>query len=365
MSVELRAIDKSFGSFTALDHVDLQIHPGELLGLLGPSGSGKTTLLRIIGGLEIPDSGKVLLHGEVVTQKSPAERNIGFVFQNYALFRHMTVFENVAFGLEVRRRSARPSKATIRTKVSELLTLVQLEGLEERLPAQLSGGQRQRVALARALAIEPKVLLLDEPFGALDAKVRKDLRRWIRRLHREIHVTSIFVTHDQDEALEVADRVVVMNQGHIEQIGTPDEVYETPSNPFVYNFLGRVLSLRAEVRNGQLQLGGRSFALAEDAVQNEGTAVLFARPQDISIAAEPDDRPSLEVLVKDLNYAGPMVYLELERQDDRSTFQVELPSEGALGPQFRPGVKVYVSLARFQVFVGNDHPIEVLAENEL
>ncbi len=351
MSVEVKGITKQFGSVTALNNVDLAVRPGELLGLLGPSGSGKTTLLRIIGGLEFPDGGEVILHGDTVTRKSPAERSIGFVFQHYALFRHMSVFDNIAFGLEVRKRSARPDKETIRRKVSELLELVQLDGLEKRLPSQLSGGQRQRVALARALAIEPKVLLLDEPFGALDAKVRKELRRWIRRLHQEIHITSVFVTHDQDEALEVADRVVVMNAGRIEQIGTPDEVYARPANPFVYNFLGRVVSLKAQVRNGQLQLGGRSFALAGETSGKDGQAVIFARPQDVRITTKANGSPGVEALVKDVNYAGPLVYLELERRDDGTVFQLEIPGEDHVANRLSAGMTVHVNLKKYRVFV--------------
>src|SRR5512143_1324353 len=236
MSIEIRNIDKRFGGFMALRDISLEIGTGELIALLGPSGSGKTTLLRIIAGLEQPDRGAVALHGSDITDRNVRERDIGFVFQHDALFRHMTVFENVAFGLEVKPRSERLPKQKIRERVCELLRLVQIEGLADRHPSQLSGGQRQRVALARALAVEPKVLLLDEPFGALDAKVRKELRRWLLRLHDEVKVTTIFVTHDQEEALEVADRIVIMNHGGIEQVGAPEEVYDYPANPFVYQF---------------------------------------------------------------------------------------------------------------------------------
>jgi sulfate transport system ATP-binding protein len=237
MSIEVRNIHKTFGSFTALDNVSLEFPSGELVALLGPSGCGKTTLLRIIAGLEGADSGHVLLEGEDASDTHVRERQVGFVFQHYALFRHLSVFENVAFGLRVKPRRQRPTEAEIHRKVHELLTLVQLDFLADRYPAQLSGGQRQRIALARALAVEPRVLLLDEPFGALDAKVRKELRQWLRRLHDELHITSIFVTHDQEEALEVADRVVLMNQGKVEQIGTPREVVEEPGTPFVADFL--------------------------------------------------------------------------------------------------------------------------------
>jgi sulfate transport system ATP-binding protein len=237
MSIEVQNISRRFGDYTALDDVDLKIESGELVSLLGPSGSGKTTLLRIIAGLERTDTGRVLLHGEDATHIPVRERRVGFVFQHYALFRHMSVFKNIAFGLNVRPRGTRPSKAEIRQRVHELLYLVQLEGLGDRYPAQLSGGQRQRVALARALAIEPRVLLLDEPFGALDARVRKDLRSWLKRLHEELHITSVFVTHDQEEALEIAHRVVVMNQARIEQVGTPQEIRAHPATPFVRSFL--------------------------------------------------------------------------------------------------------------------------------
>src|ERR1700710_378452 len=249
MSVEVKNVIKKFGSFTALDNVSLKVESGELVALLGPSGSGKTTLLRTIAGLEIThNSGtaQVLFYGEDVTQIPASERKAGFAFQHYALFRHMSVFENIAFGLRVRPKTTRPPEAEIRSRVDKLLNLIQLEPLAKRFPSQLSGGQRQRVALARALAVEPKVLLLDEPFGALDAKVRKELRRWLRLFHEEIHLTTLFVTHDQEEALEIADEVVIMNQARVEQVGTPQEVYDRPASPFVYQFLGNVNVLRAQ-----------------------------------------------------------------------------------------------------------------------
>ena len=237
MVIEIDQITKRFEAFTALKRLSLQVHPGELVALLGPSGSGKTTLLRIIAGLEFADSGTVMLEGEDASDTHVRERQVGFVFQHYALFRHMSVFDNVAFGLRVKPKQQRLPESGIRKKVHDLLNLVQLDWLGDRFPPQLSGGQRQRIALARALAVEPRVLLLDEPFGALDAKVRKELRQWLRRLHDEIHVTSIFVTHDQEEAIEVSDRVVLMNHGKVEQIGTPQEVYENPATPFVKDFL--------------------------------------------------------------------------------------------------------------------------------
>ena len=239
MSIDIRNVSKKFGSFAALRDVSFEVRAGELVALLGPSGCGKTTLLRIVAGLETADRGTVLFDGQDASGRQAGERRVGFVFQHYALFRHMTVFENVAFGLRVRPRVIRPSKDQIATKVTELLKLVQLDYLGDRYPGQLSGGQRQRVALARALAVEPKVLLLDEPFGALDAKVRQELRRWLRRLHEEIHLTSVFVTHDQEEALELADRIVIMNEGKVEQDGSPQDVFDRPASPFVMNFRSR------------------------------------------------------------------------------------------------------------------------------
>jgi sulfate/thiosulfate transport system ATP-binding protein len=353
MSVEVKNITKLFSRFPALRDVSLKVNRGELLALLGPSGSGKTTLLRIIGGLEIPDpgSGQILLHEKDVTNLSARERQIGFVFQHYALFKHLNVFENIAFGLRILPRRSRPREDEIRLKAAELLRLVQLEGLEGRYPGQLSGGQRQRVALARALAVEPKVLLLDEPFGALDAKVRKELRRWIRRLHNEIHITSIFVTHDQDEALEVAGRVVVMNHGRIEQIGTPDEVYDHPANPFVFNFLGRSINFRGQIRDGRLWLVNSTVAFSGDAMA-DGTAVLvYARPQDLQIAtAAASNGLSLEATIRDMNLAGPLIYLELERRDEGGVFEVEIPSEIVRSSQLREGGTVHVNFKKFQVF---------------
>ncbi len=306
MKIELSGISKSFGDFAALKSVDLSVAGGELVALLGPSGSGKTTLLRIIAGLETPDAGTVLFDGEDSATKSLRERRVGFVFQHYALFRHMTVFDNIAFGLKVRPRATRPPKAEIRDRVMTLLKLVQLENLAGRYPAQLSGGQRQRVALSRALAVEPSVLLLDEPFGALDAHVRKDLRRWLRRLHDEIHLTSVFVTHDQEEALEVSDRVVVMNEGVIEQVGTPDAVYNTPLSPFVYRFLGDVNLFHARVENGQARLVPNGLAANGNA---EGS--VFVRPHLIDIDTRSDGREHFAAKVNHINAAGPHVKLEL------------------------------------------------------
>ena len=352
MSIEVRNITKRFGHFTALNNISLEVRPGELVALLGPSGSGKTTLLRIIAGLEFADagSGQVLFNGEDVTHRSAAARQVGFAFQHYALFRHMTVFENIAFGLRVRPRQQRPVESEIRRRVMELLKLVQLEQFEQRFPSQLSGGQRQRIALARALAVEPKVLLLDEPFGALDAKVRKELRRWLRELHEKVHITTLFVTHDQDEALEVASRVVVMNEGRIEQVGTPDEVYDRPVNPFVYNFLGSVNLFHGRIHEGQVHLGNTAFAVSGHATTASAPAVAYVRPHEIKVASQPDGTTSLAAVIRHVNSAGPLVRLELERADDGGRFTAELTRDESRGIQLEPGAQVYVELKKLRVF---------------
>ena len=311
MSIEIRNVSKQFGDFQALRDVSLDIQSGELIALLDPSGCGKTTLLRIIAGLETADVGTIHFSGEDTTDVHVRERNVGFVFQHYALFRHMTVFENVAFGLRVKPRGERPSEAQIKQKVMDLLKLVQLDWLAERYPSQLSGGQRQRIALARALAVEPKVLLLDEPFGALDAKVRKELRRWLRRLHDELHVTSLFVTHDQEEALEVADRVVVMNRGRIEQVGTPQDVWEHPATPFVYGFLGDVNLLHGRATAGQLQVGSWQIAAPEHVHAMDAEAMAFVRPSDLTVAPYSAGAPGLAARLDRALVVGPMARLEL------------------------------------------------------
>src|SRR6185437_504695 len=307
MSIEVRNLRKTFGDFVALDNVSLEVPGGELVALLGPSGSGKTTLLRIIAGLEPADQGSIHFHGEEATDQPVRERQVGFVFQHYALFRHMSVFENVAFGLRVRPRSLRPSEASIRETVMGLLSLVQLDVLADRRPSELSGGQRQRVALARALAVKPKVLLLDEPFGALDAKVRKELRRWLRRLHEEVHVTSVFVTHDQEEALEVSDRVVVMNHGRIEQSGTPEEVYDRPATPFVYGFLGDVNLFHGRVHEGRVSIGGSELAAPEWPDARDQAGVAYVRTYDVEVAPAPSGASSLEAVVRHVRAFGPVV----------------------------------------------------------
>jgi sulfate transport system ATP-binding protein len=311
MSIEVRQLNKTFGSFTAVNNISLDFPTGELVALLGPSGCGKTTLLRIIAGLENPDSGSVLFHGEDATDVHVRERNVGFVFQHYALFRHMTVFDNVAFGLTVRPKETRPSKAEIKRRVHELLELVQLDWLADRYPHQLSGGQRQRIALARALAVEPKVLLLDEPFGALDAKVRKDLRRWLRRLHDELHITSIFVTHDQEEAMEVADRIVVLNKGKIEQIGSPDDIYNNPASPFVYDFIGQVNLFRSRVDNGWAHIGDYKLAAPEFNGVNNQSAIAYVRPHDIELASE-NSEGSIPATISHVSTAGAVLRIELK-----------------------------------------------------
>ncbi|MGG7517261.1 sulfate/molybdate ABC transporter ATP-binding protein [Allorhizobium undicola] len=284
MDVSIRNIRKEFGKFPALHGLSLDIGSGELIALLGPSGSGKTTLLRLIAGLEQPTEGQIFFGKEDASLKSVQERNIGFVFQHYALFRHMTVADNIAFGLKVRPKATRPPASEIRKRVSDLLDMVQLSGLEKRYPSQLSGGQRQRVALARAMAIEPSVLLLDEPFGALDAKVRKELRRWLREFHDRTGHTTFFVTHDQEEALELADRVVVMSQGKVEQVGTADDVYDRPNSPFVFSFIGESSHLPVSVKDGVLTCLGQPTGIRDSGADGEGT--LFFRPQDVALAQE-------------------------------------------------------------------------------
>ncbi|ACB75348.1 sulfate/molybdate ABC transporter ATP-binding protein [Opitutus terrae] len=319
MSIQVSNIRKKFGGFTALDGVDLTVPRGKLVALLGPSGSGKTTLLRIIAGLEQADegSGRIQFHGEDVTHVPAGKRRVGFVFQHYALFRHMSVFENIAFGLKVRPRKLRPKNNEIADRVHRLLKLVQLEGLEARYPSQLSGGQRQRVALARALAVEPKVLLLDEPFGALDAKVRKELRRWLRRFHEEIHLTTVFVTHDQEEALEIADEVVIMNNARVEQVGTPQQVYDHPATPFVYQFLGNVNVLRA-----QALAEAQGPRRPEGALEADG--LVYVRPHDIVVSLDAPGAAGLPVVIRHVHAAGPQARLTLENVHTREPLEAEI-----------------------------------------
>ncbi|MGH9158677.1 MAG: sulfate/molybdate ABC transporter ATP-binding protein [Vicinamibacteraceae bacterium] len=349
MSIEVRDLTKTFGSFTALRDVSFSVTSGELVALLGPSGSGKTTLLRTIAGLEVPDTGSVLFDGDDATDRSPKDRRVGFVFQHYALFRHMTVFENVAFGLRVRPRAERPPTAEIRAKVEELLALVQLEYLGDRYPAQLSGGQRQRVALARALAVEPRVLLLDEPFGALDAKVRQELRRWLRRLHGQIHLTSVFVTHDQEEALELANRVVVMNEGTIEQDGTPEEVVEHPATPFVMNFVGNVNMFHGRVQAGKAVLGPLALEYPAHASAEARNASGYTRPHEIEITRD-EDGTGLWATVNDVRQAGAIVKMELSDAAG-GLIQVELGRDQFDQLHLRAAERVYVKPTRVRVFM--------------
>ncbi len=352
MSIEARNISKTFGHFKALRDVSLEVPAGELVALLGPSGSGKTTLLRIIAGLEFPDSGTILFHGKDATDRSARDRQVGFVFQHYALFRHMTVFENVAFGLRVRPRTLRPSRAEIRNRVGELLTLVQLDWLANRHPSQLSGGQRQRVALARALAVEPRVLLLDEPFGSLDAKVRKELRRWLRRLHDKLQMTSVFVTHDQEEALEVADRVVVMNEGGIEQIGTPDQVYHQPANSFVYNFLGNVNLFHGRVEGGKVYLGDLAMDLPGSAQPDAKSAIVYVRPHLLEIDHHPNGKNHFRARVEHINPAGPLVKVELVSEWG-DPVQVEISQKRYRALRLEKDAEVFISPKEQEIFVDN------------
>lgn len=343
MNIRIQQLDKRFGGFAALDGVSLDIRSGELLALLGPSGSGKTTLLRAIAGLEQPDLGRILFDGEDATNLSVQSRRAGFVFQHYALFRHLDVRGNIAFGLEVRRGGERWPKARIQARVDELLSLVQLDGLGARYPAQLSGGQRQRVALARALAIEPRVLLLDEPFGALDAQVRRDLRRWLRELHDRTGLTTVFVTHDQEEALELADRVAILSRGRIEQVGTPGEVYDAPASPFVYRFVGEANRLPARLRDSALEVAGVRWPLQSPTPEGEALEV-FIRPEDMRVGDGGDWPATVEAVQR----SGPRQRLRARLQGEAPVaLEVELP---AGSPAYAPGQHVRLGARRYGVF---------------
>ncbi|MCF9046077.1 sulfate/molybdate ABC transporter ATP-binding protein [Acinetobacter nectaris] len=346
MSIQVKNIEKNFGSFHALNNISLDFPEGQLVALLGPSGCGKTTLLRIIAGLEQADSGQVILEGHDATKTHVRERQVGFVFQHYALFRHMTVFDNVAFGLKVRPKETRPSDAEIAKRVHQLLELVQLDFLANRYPAQLSGGQRQRIALARALAVEPRVLLLDEPFGALDAKVRKELRRWLRNLHDELHITSIFVTHDQEEALEVADKIVVMNKGNIEQIGSPRDVYEKPETSFVFDFLGQANKFEGIQQNGKFTLGEDQLLLPSHT--GESHLIAFARPHELNIHITPQDNSIQANFLRYVWVAGKII-AELE---DRQGHPIEVlvSSEQAADQALNANQTVWISAQHLHIF---------------
>lgn len=348
MSIQVKNIEKHFGAFHALNNISLDFPDGQLVALLGPSGCGKTTLLRIIAGLETADGGQVILEGEDATAVHVRERQVGFVFQHYALFRHMSVFENIAFGLRVRPRATRPSESDIRKRVMHLLDLVQLSALAERFPAQLSGGQRQRVALARALAVEPRVLLLDEPFGALDAKVRKELRRWLRTLHDELHITSIFVTHDQEEALEVADQIIVMNKGNVEQIGSPREVYEKPATPFVFDFLGQANRFEGQHQQGIIQLGEDRIQLPQTLDAPQGQIIAFARPHEFQLYTTPQPNTIQATFLREIWIAGKVLAELQDRQGN--LIEISLQSDQAKLHQFKPNQTVWLSPTALHLF---------------
>lgn len=348
MSIQVKNIEKHFGAFHALNNISLDFPDGQLVALLGPSGCGKTTLLRIIAGLESADRGQVILEGQDATDVHVRERQVGFVFQHYALFRHMTVFDNIAFGLRVRPRATRPSEAEIKKRVMRLLDLVQLSFLADRYPAQLSGGQRQRIALARALAVEPRVLLLDEPFGALDAKVRKELRRWLRTLHDELHITSIFVTHDQEEALEVADQIIVMNKGNVEQIGSPREVYEQPATPFVFDFLGQANRFEGQHHQGVVQIGEDRVQLLNQPNAPQGKVIAFARPDELHIHAQPQENTIQATFLREVWIAGKVVAELQDRQGN--LIEIALTADEAKLHQFRPNQTVWLSVTTLHLF---------------
>lgn len=361
--IDVRAITKHFDRFTALRDVSLSIREGELVALLGPSGSGKTTLLRIIAGLDFPDAGEVHFEGRNATHISARDRRVGFVFQHYALFRHMTVKDNVAFGLKVRDRSWRPRQNEIDDRVNALLKMVQLEGLAHRYPSQLSGGQRQRVALTRALAIEPRVLLLDEPFGALDAQVRKDLRRWMRRLHDDLGITGIFVTHDQEEALEMADRVVVMNHGLIEQVGSPTEIYDHPATPFVYRFLGNVNSLPCTVVGGHAHLGDFRMTLSGSDSHSGSEGTVFVRPHEIELAPATGPveagKAGLPAVLRHAVVLGPIVRLELE-VNASTLLEAEISRQRYAELGLSRGSRVLIAPRKAEVFLADGRQFSAL-----
>lgn len=363
MSIEIKNVSKNFGSFKALDEIDLKIETGELVALLGPSGSGKTTLLRIIAGLEISDKGAILFDGSDNTNKKTKERNVGFVFQHYALFKQMNVFENVAFGLKINKKKLGLNNKQINEKVNELLSLVKMENMANRFPNQLSGGQKQRIALARALAVEPKVLLLDEPFGALDAKVRKELRRWLRKLHDEYKITSVFVTHDQEEALDVADRIVVLNGGKVEQIGSPEEVYDNPVNEFVYNFLGNVNLFHKRIHSSIQELGDNKLnkiklSLDTDIenVKDDGyeskviNEISYVRPHDIEILLEKEEG-SIKSKITFIRAVGPVVNIELVRIDNEEVIEAQINKDIYNSLNIRLGQEVYIKPKDVTTFI--------------
>ncbi|MCG3173258.1 MAG: Sulfate/thiosulfate import ATP-binding protein CysA [Myxococcota bacterium] len=356
MSISIQNISKNFGGFRALDDVSLEIPGGGLVALLGPSGCGKTTLLRIIAGLERADSGRILFDGEDASSRDVRDQRVGFVFQHYALFRHMSVFENVAFGLRVKPKASRKNAEEIRERVHALLRLVQLDWAGERFPSQLSGGQRQRVALARALAVEPKVLLLDEPFGALDAKVRRELRRWLRKLHNEIHVTSVFVTHDQEEALEVSDKVAVLNRGRVEQYGAPYEVYHKPATQFVHEFLGHTNQLDGFIERGRARFGEIEVAALEYARVERAPAVGYVRPFDLDVRTENNGGASIPARISYVYAIGPLVRLECERDGDGARFEAEMVAQKFEALNVSEGSRVFLAPKNIRVFSAEAAP---------
>lgn len=357
MSIEVKNITKNFGQIRVLDDINLRIDSGELVALLGPSGCGKTTLLRIIAGLETADQGSVYLEDDEATFTGARERQVGFVFQHYALFRHMSVFENVAFGLRVKPRNERPGEEKIREKVDALLDMVQLGFLKDRFPSQLSGGQRQRIALARALAIEPRVLLLDEPFGALDAKVRKELRKWLRKLHDELHVTSVFVTHDQEEALEVSDTVVLMNRGRLEQVGTPEQVYDHPATPFAYGFLGNVNRFEGALTGGKFRIGDIMLDHSTPSLSADQAAVVaFARPADLDIVTAQSTQAGIPAVIDRILSFGQTSKIELTSNEVLSAsgksaeYEVLWPRNRVQDAALKEGMQVKLVPTALRVF---------------
>jgi sulfate transport system ATP-binding protein len=355
MSIDVRGIVKMFGTFKALDNISLNFPDGELVALLGPSGCGKTTLLRVIAGLEHADSGQILLDGEDATEKDVRQRHVGFVFQHYALFRHMTVFENVAFGLRVRPRRLRPTNKEIHAKVNRLLELVQLGWIANRFPSQLSGGQRQRIALARALAVEPRVLLLDEPFGALDAKVRKELRRWLRALHDELHISSIFVTHDQEEALEVSDRIVLINKGRVEQIGTPKQIYEQPATAFAFGFIGAANEFRGRVEGDYVRVGGERLLHNVGHLTDGQEVIAFVRPHETEIVPNMASDDGITARIKRILGNSAVARVELvangeARNGRKEFFEVEIPGADVASLGLSTGQRVKLKSRRLSVF---------------
>lgn len=354
MSIQIKNVTKRFPGYTALDNISLEVGTGDLVALLGPSGCGKTTLLRIIAGLETANSGSIFLEDRDTTHLAPKDKNVGFVFQHYALFRRLNVFDNVAFGLNVRPSGLRPSKSEIRERVEHLLNLVQMDWALNRYPSQLSGGQRQRVALARALAVNPKVLLLDEPFSALDAKVRQELRRWLRKLHDDLHVTSIFVTHDQEEALELADRIVVINKGKIEQEGSSQEVYDHPANAFVYNFIGNVNVFHGRIRNGKVVIGESEIETRDGlAIPDEKAGPAFIRPHEIGISRIRSGGSDIAGTIREVRLMGGQIGLELACEGFETPIEAHIPRETWVNLDLTKGSKVFVSLNRVRVFTGD------------